>query len=435
MPFMEAVPARVVRRLLCSLQGAGPKRPHSTPAVVAALVEQLGYVQIDSINVVERAHHLILGARLEGFERSHFAHALERSRRLFEHWTHDACAIPTAWYPHWHHRFDRYAKKDRSHAWWRERFGGDPARVMRGVLARVRRDGALRARDFLPPTDERREPGGWWNWHPEKAALEHLWRRGDLAVSRRERFEKVYDLSERVHPKLHAAPASDPRAHSEWACREALKRLGIATPKEISAFFAAVKVVDVNAWATKALARGEIERVAIVPERGGRRVAALALSTWRELAIACGAMHPATPGAAAKASASSGADEIIALAPFDPIVRDRARLQRLFDFDYRFEAFTPAPKRRYGYYAMPLLEGDRLIGRIDPKFDREAGVLLVRGPWLEPKIRLDRARRARLHAALDRLAGQIGATAWRLVPISDSFKKVEAPSAEAPRDA
>ncbi|MBM4113500.1 MAG: winged helix-turn-helix domain-containing protein, partial [Phycisphaerae bacterium] len=177
MPVTEAVPARTVRRLLCSLQAPSSSRARSSPATVAALVRKLGYVQIDSINVIDRAHHLILGARLEGFEPRHLAHSLERSRKLFEHWTHDACVIPTEWYPHWHHRFRRYASKDRTNAWWRERFGGNPSRVMRGVLERIRSDGALRARDFLPPGRTRSEPGGWWNWHPEKAALEHLWRR------------------------------------------------------------------------------------------------------------------------------------------------------------------------------------------------------------------------------------------------------------------
>ncbi len=402
MPTSEAVPARTARRLLRSLQALDGRRPRSSPSAVAALVGRLGYVQIDSINVVERAHHLILGARLEGYQPRHLAHALERSRRLFEHWTHDACAVPIDWYPHWRHRFRRFAAKDRPNAWWRERFGDEPQRLIRRVLARVRREGALRARDFLPPDRARTEPGGWWNWHPEKAALEHLWRRGELAIARRERFEKVYDLPERVHPDAHALPRSDAASHRRWACREALDRLGIATEREIARFFQVVDVAEVRRWASAALRRGEVERVQVEPEGGGRPVACLALADWRERARAC----DDRPGEAA---------EMLALAPFDPLVRDRDRLLRLFRFDYRFEAFTPASKRKYGYYAMPLLDGDRMVGRVDPKFDRENGVLLVRGPWWEPGVRPDRARRARLEAALERLAGQIGAARWSLL--------------------
>lgn len=413
MPATEAVPARTARRWLCTLQAIDGHRPRSSPSAVAALVSRLGYVQIDSINVVDRAHHLILGARLEGYERRHLSNAIERSRRLFEHWTHDACAIPTEWYPHWHHRFRRFAARDRSNAWWRERFGRDPRRVLARVLERVEREGALRARDFLPPDGDRRESGGWWNWHPEKAALEHLWRRGDLSIARRERFEKVYDLPDRVHPGVHALPASSEASHRDWACRGALDRLGIATEREIAHFFAAVPLSEVRSWARAALARGEIERVTILAEgaaRGGRRasstgrpIAALAPAEWRERARASGAFD----------GAESSAAVIVALAPFDPLVRDRARLERLFGVEFRFEAFTPAPKRRFGYYTMPLLEGDRIVGRIDPRFDREAGDLLVRGPWWEPGVRPDRKRRARLDASLERLSAQVGADRWR----------------------
>jgi len=370
------------------------------------MVERLGYVQIDSINVIDRAHHLILAARLDDYDPAHLTHALERSRRLFEHWTHDACAIPTAWYPHWHHRFRRFEARHRTQAWWRERFGRDAAGVLRTVLARVRREGPLRARDFLPLDAPRREQGGWWNWHPEKAALEILWRSGRLAIARRERFEKVYDLPERVHARAHALRASDAATHLDWACREALARLGVATEREIAAFFAAVTVTEVRAWAKEALRRGEIERVTVEPEGGGRPVACVAPAEWRDLT--------GNPRAAATQSRakSPAASEIIPLAPFDPLVRDRARLLRLFGFDFRFEAFTPAAKRRYGYYCMPLLEGDRLVGRIDPKFDRENGVLEVRGPWWEPGVRPDRARLYRLESCLGRLSGRIGASSF-----------------------
>ncbi|MBX3355258.1 MAG: YcaQ family DNA glycosylase [Phycisphaeraceae bacterium] len=415
MRLPETLPAAVARRVLLTRQGLAPWKDsgpsatsprfrRSTPREVASLIESLGYVQIDSINVVDRAHHLILGTRLEGFRPAHLQSALEEHRALFEHWTHDACAIPIRWYPHWSHRFERYKRKDRAHAWWQARFGREPARVLSRVLARVRAEGALRARDFQPPDRRRSEPGGWWNWHPEKAALEHLWRSGRLAVAGRQRFEKVYDLPERVVPAEHAESKSSAAEHLEWACRSALERLGIATEREIAHFWAAVPLEEARRWVRAAIKRGELDEVLVERADGGPATRCVVTAGWQ---------------AAPEFRASPAeADRIMVLAPFDPVIRDRARLERLFGFEYRFEAFTPAARRIYGYYTMPLLEGDRFVGRIDPKFDRRAGVLEIRGPWWEPGIRADRARRQRLHAAFDRLAAQLGAASWNLVPMA-----------------
>ncbi len=349
------------------------------------LVEQLGYVQIDSINVVERAHHLILGARLDGYKPAHLTHALESARGLWEHWTHDACAIPTAWYHHWKHRFVRYRQRSGRTEWWKKSLGPDPELVIRKTLGRVRREGPLRARDFEPP--EQHQSSGWWSWHPEKAALEHLWRTGALAVAGRQRFEKVYDLPERVFPEAHAERRSSAAQHVEWACREAMSRLGIATAREVAEFFCAIKPNRASEWCNAALNRGELLRVLVKSEtKSAKPTVCFAVPHWRELAT------------------ESDPAQVRLLAPFDPVVRDRRRLLRLFGLNYRFEAFTPAAKRIYGYYTMPILAGDRIVGLIDPKFDREHGTLIVRGPWPA------KARRHRgLGAAIEHLARQIGA--------------------------
>lgn len=375
--------------------GARPRK--SSPAAVAALVRSLGYVQIDSINVLDRAHHLILSTRLREYAPRHLAHNLERARTLFEHWTHDASAIPIEWYAHWGHRFSRHEMTASRRAWWNERFGGKPDAILERTLARVRDEGPLRARDFEPPDTHR--ASGWWSWHPEKAALEHLWRVGALAIARRDGFEKVYDLAERVHPERAAADRSDPASHLDWACREAMARLGVATPKEISAFFHAISIADARTWAEAAVRRGELVDVRVQPERGGAPIRAVAIPEWRRFAREI--------------------DEasVLALCPFDPVVRDRARLERLFGFTYRFEAFVPAAKREYGYYVLPILRGDRFVGRVDPKFDRERGVLAIRGPWWEPDVARESAgaRKRLLAAALDTLASNVGAASWELV--------------------
>ena len=390
-PRLETLSAADARRVLLRLQALDGSRPRSGPAAVRRMVERLGYVQVDSINVLDRAHDRILATRLAGYRSEHLRDGLEGTRSLFEHWTHDASVIPAAWVKHWKHRFLRHRRAPRTDAWWNARFGGDPKTTLRTVLARIRRDGPLRTRELEAPQDHR--GGGWWSWHPEKAAAEHLWRCGRLAIAARDGFEKVYDLFERVVPEA-AARASSSREHVDWACREAIARLGIATAREVAAFFAAVPVAKVQAWAAQALRRGEVVPVAVESASGDRVTEAFAIPEWRSLA------------------APIESESLVPLSPFDPLVRDRRRIERLFGFHYRFEAFVPQAKRLHGYYVLPLLQGDRLVGRIDPRFDRAAEVLVVRGPWWEPKP--PAKRRRLLEAAIDRLAGEVGARSWRL---------------------
>ena len=397
---VEIISNTQARRVLLNLQELGDLPQRSSARAVQTVVQRLGYVQIDSINVLERAHHLILGARLAQYRHEHFTHALEKSRGLFEHWTHDASAIPTKWFAHWKHRFARYNQRVERSTWWREQFRGDAAPILRRTLARVRREGALRTRDFTAPTGHK--SGGWWQWHPEKAALEHLWRSGRLAIARRERFEKVYDLVERVLPQAIEQPKSSEGAHVEWACREAIDRLGIASAREIANFFSAITHAQANAWCARALTKGEMVQVIVAPSTKRGVVAAskpmklFALPNWHEFA------HE-TQG-----------NSMILLCPFDPVVRDRARLLRLFHFDYRFEAFTPAAKRKHGYYVLPLLQGDEMVGRADLQFDRQRGALVVRGLWWMNSVGNTTKRKRQLTDVLDGLAQQIGADTCEL---------------------
>jgi len=395
-PSPRRIAASESRRILLAAQMlSAPPGARGGPASVQRLVERLGFVQIDSINVLERAHHLTLHTRLEGYRPAALTRLLERDRSLFEHWTHDASAVPIAFHPHWKPRFAGHAAKADRRGWWRERLGGDPQPLLDRVVARVRDDGPLRGRDL---EEERAEDGGgpWWNWHPGKAALEHLWRTGHLAIARRDGFEKVYDLSERVHPEAHAAPMPDEATHVAWACRSALERLGAATASEVAAFWAAIPVTRARSWCEAAVVRGELEPIEFDDLDGKRR------------------RGYATEASRRMARQEPWSDEVRLLCPFDPVIRDRNRLSRRFGFDYRFEAFTPAAIRRYGYFVLPILHGERFIGRIDPKFDRDANVLRLRGPWWESGCG-GRDDRRRLDRALDRLAGRLGAETWEVV--------------------
>lgn len=390
----RVIPPRESRRILLAAQGlATPPATRSGPVSVQRLIERLGFVQVDSINVLERAHHLILQTRLESYRHETLTRLLEKDRSLFEHWTHDASLIPTRWYEHWKPRFAKYADRADRNAWWHERLGGDPAPLLKRIHARVRVDGPLRGRDL---EDERSEDGGggWWNWHPGKAALEHLWRVGKISIAGRARFEKLYDLAERVHPEAHARSKPSIAEHLEWACHTALERLGVATSNEVAAFWKSIPNADARAWCDAAVTRGEIESV-VLEDLDGKRRPAYATEASRRLA-----------------HVEPWADELRLLCPFDPVIRDRQRLARRFAFDYRFEAFVPAAKRQFGYYVLPILHGERFIGRIDPKFDRATDTLIVRGPWWEPGCDT-RQHRKMLKTATNRLATQIGAASWR----------------------
>lgn len=387
-PTLSAAQAR---RLFLDAQGLcdDPSR-RATPRAVEALVDKLGFVQVDSIVRVERAHHLTLGARLDGYRREQLDSLAFEKRALFEHWTHDAALIPTALYPHWKPRFARWETRARRARWFRTRLGARPDRTITRVHERIAREGALYARDFERGAN--RPATGWWDWTPEKTALEYLWRTGRLAIAGRDSFHKRYDLVERVLPAVHELPEPSPEAHLDWACSSALERLGAATAGELAAFWGAVSVAQAAAWCRAAVSDGRISAVSVEDIDGARPRAAFAPADWEERLR----------------RAPEPIERTALLSPFDPVLRDRKRLQRLFGFDYRFEAFVPAARRKYGYYVLPVLERERFVGRLDARTDRERGALVVEKLFWEPGLRVTRTRRRGLALALENLAKRLG---------------------------
>lgn len=384
-----SIAARTAARLFLGAQGLldDPNR-RANRATTLAIIRRLGFVQIDSINVVTQAQHLTLHARHFGYRREHLRRLLEDDRALFEHWTHDASVIPVEHYGQWKPRFVRDERRIADNAWWRGRMGEPGHGTVEGVLERVRTEGPVRSADF----EHDEGSAGWWAWKPQKAALEYLWRSGKLAVARRERSQKVYDLSERVLPEHHAPQAPGDDEHAAWACETAAERLVVFTARELAAFWASIDLAAARRWCAAALAEGRVEPVEVRSADGSEPQAAFALAGWRERVL------PEAPPI------------VRLLCPFDPVLRDRARALRRFGFDYRFEAFVPAPRRQYGYYVMPALEGERLVARLDPKLHRERGELEIKGVWWEPGVKVTRARKAALEEAVGRLGDFVGAT-------------------------
>jgi uncharacterized protein len=358
------------------------------------LIDRIGFVQVDSINTVERAHHMILFARRQSYRPAALKVLLEKDRTLWEHWTHDAAILPAAVFPHWKHRFarDRTRLVERWQGWQRDGF----ATKFDAVLQQVADHGPVTSSDV--GHGEARGKGGWWDWHPSKAALEFLWRVGELSVTRRDGFQKVYDLTERVlHPR-HCDPAYEAELTVDWACRSALDRLGFATSGELSAYWGAISPDAAKAWAADALRRDEVIDVMVQGADGALRRSL----AWPDV-LAQAAAAPEPPS------------RIRILSPFDPALRDRNRAERLFGFFYRIEVFVPEAKRQYGYYVFPVLEGARLIGRIDTKALRATATLTVSAFWPEKGIRWGRGRQARLEAELDRLAQFAGCSSVAFV--------------------
>jgi hypothetical protein len=360
-----------------------------TPTSLQALIQRLGFVQVDTINVLARAHDLTLFSRLDGYQPDQLKQLLEGKRTLFEGFTHDASAIPIAFFQHWKPRFERDRVRIQEHAWWQHHFRGtDGAQVVQVVKARIEQEGPLKSSDFEHP--EKRGP--WWGWKPQKAALDFLWRSGELMIPGRDGFQKRYDLTERVLPNHHALPCPEPTEHVAWACATAAERLWVFTPKELADFWASIEATEAKVWCAAAVKAGSIVPVTVEGADGEVRPA-FAVADWE----------------ARLSKLPEPSDRTRLLCPFDPILRDRARALRRFGFDYRFEAFVPEPKRQYGYFVLPILEGDRLVGRLDPKLHRDRGLLEIKGLWWEPGIRSTKARKRGLDEALQRMAQFVGA--------------------------
>lgn len=360
-----------------------------------ALIRRLGFVQIDSINTVARAHDLILFSRRPRYRCGNLGRLIERDRALFEHWTHDAAVIPMAFYPAWALKRKRDADRllGRYKAWRRQEFEAEFDRV----LAMIRDTGPVCSNDLGPDTP--RKSGGWWDWHPAKTALEYLWRAGTLEICHREGFRKFYDLAERVVPEEVRRVEWSEAETIDWLMWAALDRLGFATSGDLAAFWDIATPQEAKAWCVEALQRGALIEVDVTNADGSTR-AHLArpdvLESLKEV--------PEPP------------NRLRVLSPFDPALRDRKRAERLFGFVYRIEVFVPEAKRQYGYYVFPLLEGDRLVGRIDMKADRKAGVLNVTGLWPEPGVRFGAGRLARLEAELGRITRLAGVERVNFAP-------------------
>jgi uncharacterized protein YcaQ len=352
------------RRIALAAQGFDRPRPARPPSAnrIEALIGRLGVLQLDSVSVFCRSHYMPVFSRLGPYDRERLdriaGHGNGRvDRRLVEYWAHEASLLPIDSHPlfRW-----RMADVDRE-AWGSiSRIKREQPELVAETLALVARDGPIRARDtgaVRPPP----RPGHMWNWHEGKVALEHLFFTGQITAARRVNFERLYDTTERVLPEeIRNRPTPEPADAQRELLRIAARALGVATEPDLGDYFRLPRA-DSKARVAELVGAGELEQVEV--------------AGWTAPAY----LWPA-------ARRPTRVETRALLSPFDSLIWFRQRTERLFDFHYRIEIYTPAVKRVYGYYVLPFLLGERLVARVDLKSDRERRALLVQGAFAEPGI-------------------------------------------------
>lgn len=354
------------------------------PVDVMGTIRRLGFLQIDTIRNVTRAHNHILWTRNQNY-REGMLWPLLQSRELFEHFTHDASLIPSEILPIWQRQFWRLGQRAARQDWYRSGLG---QKEINKIRQRIELEGALSTHAFDTKIEGERE---MWARPPHKKALDQMWYAGDLGTSHRESFVKFYDLGERIF-STQLSDVPEPQEQAFSLCDRAIDRLSMGTCGEVQRFWGAMGADEAKAW----LVTRKLTPLLIEGADG----------TWRE---SWGA--PDIEDRINSAPAPTIRLRIVN--PFDPAVRDRNRLQRLFGFAYRNEMFVPKDQRIWGYYVYPLLEGDRFVGRCEVKANRAQGSLRVTDFWPEPRVKWSAARLEKLDAELARFARMAGITEVR----------------------
>ena len=341
-------------------------RPRATTLTAPRLLrfaQDVGGIQLDSINVLDRAHYLTVWSRFGPYDRAWLDRQVYRRRLLFEYWAHAACLVPASHLPWWRRAMLDYRGRHTGWSGWLRRNGT----MLRTVRDAVQANGPMANGDF-----EGRRPaggGGWWSWRPAQHALHHLWMTGALTIHSRQHFQKRYDLTERAMPGALGVEPVTAAEFQRWHLERSLFAMGAATELDLARYLTFPRF---QSGRRRAALRGMLERGEITE-------VALEGSTARWLALTSdlGALTRA-----GRAPALSRGTTL--LSPFDSLMWHRDRVARLFGFDYRIEVYTPGPKRVHGYYTLPILHDGHLIGRVDAKSHRADRKLEVRHVHFEP---------------------------------------------------
>ena len=367
-------PLAAVRTLALHAQGlAQPPAAQTppTPDTIYDLIEQMGCVQIDTLQMVQRSQYIAVWSRLGTYSPVDLDQVAYGSRRLFEYWLHAACLIPLKDY---RYRLPvmRWHRADGGH--WYHGWSANPDNLalMKAVLKRIQHEGPLRAADFEHPETRR---GTWWDWKPAKHALEHLFNQGRLLIANRVNFQRVYDLRERILPDwVDTTEPTDEEMQRHWVERS-LKALGVCDAGQVAGY-----VHDVKRLTARAVVKQLIDEGAAVEIQ-----AELSDGLSHSLVVHCDHL----PALEQAADGALRARHTTFLSPFDNLWWAPGRDMQVWGFRQALEAYKPKGTQQYGYFCLPILHHDRLVGRFDPKLERQAGRLRLKALYLEPKVKPD----------------------------------------------
>ena len=363
-----------------------PRRRRLSPTRLTRFVEDAGGLQLDTINVIDRAHHLTLFSRFGPYDRARLARLVYRRRLLFEYWAHAACMVPITHLAPWRRAMLDYQRRNRAWGAWLKQ----NRKVIAEVERAIRESGPLGSADF----EHRRPRGagvGWWNWKPTTHALDYLWMSGVTLVDSRVHFQKRFAPAERVLPQIATLEPPDTETFRRWHLRRSLHAMGAATETDLRMYltFPRIEAPDRRRLLQRALADGEVLEVEVTDgaaprggagrTRGASRGRGTGTRAPRWLALA--EDLPALERAGRRRNAARGTT---LLSPFDSLLWHRDRVKRLFGFDYTIEVYVPGHKRVHGYYSLPIFHDGQLIGRLDAKTHRELRRLELRHVHFEP---------------------------------------------------
>ena len=395
---MRTFSSTLVRQLAITTQRLVGQRPSSNAAGILEIVRDLGCLQLDPISAVARSHRLVLWSRIGNYDLAELDQLLWIDRALFEYWAHAASIVLTEDYPIHRRLMQRYAtgeattaRDQRFRIWLTENES-----LRRHILGELRRNGPLPARAFEDKAQAEWHSTGWTSGRNVSQMLDYLWTKGKIMVAGRSGIQKLWDLSERCLPDWTPRETWPHREVVYRAAQKSLKALGIATSKQIEQHFIRGRYGDSAKTLRDLEKAGRIERVQIAEE------GSIWPGDWY--------IHiDAVPLLDQLIAGEFDASRTTLLSPFDNLICDRARTKRLFNFDFTIEIYVPAHKRQYGYYVLPILHGDRLIGRIDPQMNREQGQLTINAVYAEPDAPMTRTAARSIRSAIEDLATFLGA--------------------------
>ncbi len=402
MNALRTISLETARRLAIARQHLARERREPNPFGMFDVLRDLGCLQLDPISTVARSHTLVMFSRLGPYDVTHLDKLIYQDRLLFEYWAHAASIVLTEDYPIHHLRMREYAKKDDP---WHKRIAAwiqANKRLRDYILREIKRHGPLSSRVL---TEGGQAPkawvsSGWTNDRNTSRMLDFLWMQGRIMVAQRQGLNKFWDLSERVLPEWTPREVWSERQVVRQAAQKSLRALGVANERQISWHYTSGRYPQLRERLDELEREGVVERVELAhPANAGSR--AKKREAWY--------LHSADVPLLESIERGDWEGRTVLLSPFDNLIRDRGRTLQLWNFDYKIEIYTPQHKRKYGYYVLPILHHDKLIGRIDPAMDRSKGVLNVNAVHLEPGAPQDRKTARAVRDAIEELGEHLGA--------------------------